>query len=400
VNPATYEVGSLIDETSDLAAELTLSPYSLITEHFPMLETSTAVIYFFIIPQDADVPREVAKMILEQTNELQLQLEQKQQKLLLEQKNELRLQLEQKQQKLLLEQKNERLQLEQKQQKLLLEQKNELRLQFEQERKRLEQKLEQLKTIESYADPKLDIFQLSIRSDDAASGKSKAASKYHEALHCCICGTFAIRGCADYPDVPITWAHIAVSSNNTRAEKAYKEYGVAAGFVDDLNPKSERNFIPLCGTSGSRKPVFDKNGKFTGKMESTCHSLFDNYEMIILYNPFVSNYCYWVGRQDHSLYNIRIANNELNQTGDMANIPKTHSPYKRLLVWRAKYCFMAKSSLFRDLRLENMNIFAQVSQIASVAGNDYALDGEEEEEIFAPLQKKRRRENSSLEDFK
>ena len=49
-----------------------------------------------------------------------------------------------------------------------------------------------------------------------------------------------------------------------------QNFGINNRYVDELDSKSKRNFIPLCGTKGQA---------------GTCHNEFDNYGITLLYNP-------------------------------------------------------------------------------------------------------------------
>jgi hypothetical protein len=152
---------------------------------------------------------------------------------------------------------------------------------------------------------------------------------------CCVCGT------AEGPGVDITAAHIAPGNEDPKNKKYYSCFGRSNGYVDEVNPKSERNYLILCGTHGSKRPTA------RGPVDS-CHSLFDNFDLIVLQNPVSKEYRYWCGKEDHPLYNLS------NEAGGRVYIVSNHKPYQRLLVWRTKHCLRTNSSfkptMFKELK--------------------------------------------------
>jgi hypothetical protein len=140
----------------------------------------------------------------------------------------------------------------------------------------------------------------------SSSGKHSHASRRIEELYgstCSFCGATAT------PELPVTRAHIV--SGNSKLE--YSEFGVGAGYVDNLDHKSERNFLSLCGTKGRH---------------GTCHDAFDTYSIALLYNPLTSSYFLYCFNRNFEKYN------ELHRK----HVSLQHQPYRRLLAWRARRC--------------------------------------------------------------
>ena len=88
-------------------------------------------------------------------------------------------------------------------------------------------------------------------------------------------------------------------------------------YKDDLDVKSPRNFIPLCGTLGE---------------PGTCHHEVDTYRLTLIYNPF------------DRIYRVISFNPELSNHLFLHNkkveVPEDCRPYTRLLSWRARKCLL------------------------------------------------------------
>jgi hypothetical protein len=186
-----------------------------------------------------------------------------------------------------------------------------------------EELLESVRLTSHRFDSKLTYFgddmSRSGKSDDSKTRKKKTAvrqsvkSNYGDA--CLFCGT----------DEGVTCAHIVADTPS----KSYEEFGKLGGYKDDLDVKSVRNFIPLCGTKGEL---------------GTCHNEFDTFGITLLYNPLTTNYVIGCLNQDFK------PELELNLK-DIA-IKGAVKPYRRLLAWRAKYCAQTRATLFTDLSQE------------------------------------------------
>lgn len=138
----------------------------------------------------------------------------------------------------------------------------------------------------------------------SSSGKHSIADDCIDTFYggrCVLCGT---RGA--------TRAHLVSGSHAT----TYPEFGIPT-YSDNLDVKSARNFIPLCGTLGQK---------------NSCHDAFDKFCLTILFNPLGNNYyCYCLNEQAFSNYNVL----------HMKTVAfhEDHKPYRRLLAWHARKCF-------------------------------------------------------------
>jgi hypothetical protein len=122
-------------------------------------------------------------------------------------------------------------------------------------------------------------------------------------------------------------------------------------YRDDLDVKSPRNFIPLCGTYG-------QNG--------TCHNEFDCYKMSLLFHPFTSEYRIFCLDAKFQKYN------DLNDK--VVAVSSTFPPYRRLLAWRARKCVNEHPYLLAD-RGEALLDYAKFSEISrSVAAEEKDSD--------------------------
>ena len=138
----------------------------------------------------------------------------------------------------------------------------------------------------------------------SSSGKHSLADNYIDTFYrgrCVLCGAGGA-----------TRAHLVSGSHET----TYPEFGIPT-YSDNLDVKSVRNFIPLCGTKG---------------MKGSCHDAFDTFRLTILFNPFGNNYyCYCLHEQDFRNYNALHMKTVV--------FHEDHKPYRRLLAWHARKCF-------------------------------------------------------------
>lgn len=97
------------------------------------------------------------------------------------------------------------------------------------------------------------------------------------------------------------------------------------GYVAELDVKSPRNFIPLCGTLGSY---------------GTCHDEFDKFRLTLLYRPFASTYTiYCLDMDESSKKSLHLKDIVVDP-----NFP----PYRRLLAWRTRKSLLEYGSEMSD----------------------------------------------------
>jgi hypothetical protein len=154
--------------------------------------------------------------------------------------------------------------------------------------------------------------RLSYFSDgiDGSSGKHSKASAYITMVYgkkCYFCGE--TKG--------ISSAHLVAAVKDCK----FEGFGRQNGYIDELDVKSPRNFIPLCGSKGVR---------------GTCHDEFDNYNIALFFNPLKSKYV--IHCLDRSFKDGVLHEKELDIPGDLP-------PYRRVLAWRARKC--ASTNQFR-----------------------------------------------------
>lgn len=162
------------------------------------------------------------------------------------------------------------------------------------------------------SDPRVDYF------GGSATGSHRhqlnfASDRYWE--QCLFCGTSQVHSTRLASNINIVKAHIIPSYNNC----LYPEFGPPR-YADNLNVHCERNFLPLCGTSGQLY---------------TCHDLFDKHMACLLWQPFESVYYLHISEKvAHDRQRLRSELPEL-KSKVIQNIPKSCFPYKRLLAARA-----------------------------------------------------------------
>lgn len=126
-------------------------------------------------------------------------------------------------------------------------------------------------------------------------------------------------------------------------------------YKDNLEVKSARNFLPLCGAEGK---------------DGTCHNEFDKYLMTLLYQPFEGVYRVYCLRKTFPKYSIC--------HDRVVNVDMTIPPYCRLLAWRTRKCIMEHQSLIpRDV--DNLIRLSNFSERSHSVANDVAEDDDEED---------------------
>jgi hypothetical protein len=168
---------------------------------------------------------------------------------------------------------------------------------------RIEARLEALEERNSIAqDERISFFN---KAMPKSSGKHSIASATLDAFygHRCLF-------CDETNDV--TKAHIVAGNNDVNYSVFCKPH-----YRDDLDVKSPRNFIPLCGTDGKA---------------GTCHNEFDKYLMTLLYNPLLGTFEVRCLRDSFPKYEFC--------HGRVVNVDSNNPPYRRLLAWRTRKCIL------------------------------------------------------------
>ena len=138
----------------------------------------------------------------------------------------------------------------------------------------------------------------------ASSGKHSLASKVIDDCYgrtCLFCGETN----------KISKAHLVAGNHSVN----YSPFGVSNGYRDNLDVKSPRNFIPLCGTLGEA---------------GTCNDAFDKYLLTIIFDPMKNLYRV-ISFDSSFVKHAEVSNKELS-------VPEKCRPYTRLLTWRARKC--------------------------------------------------------------
>ena len=92
-------------------------------------------------------------------------------------------------------------------------------------------------------------------------------------------------------------------------------------YKSDLDVKSARNFIRLCGTLG---------------VVGSCHHEFDTYRIALIYNPLETVYRLFSFNPDWPNY--------VPLHKKIVYLPEECRPYTRLLSWKAKKCMLELGS--------------------------------------------------------
>ena len=108
----------------------------------------------------------------------------------------------------------------------------------------------------------------------------------------------------------------------------YKEFGPMNRYINEVDPKSAGNFLPLCGIKG---------------VKGTCHNEFDKYSIALLYNTLKSRYFLYCFNTGFAKYEA------LHNKTVIVNMDCP--PYRRLLAWRARRCAQV-NAFFAQRRIE------------------------------------------------
>ena len=148
-------------------------------------------------------------------------------------------------------------------------------------------------------DPRLFLFGGVLRS---INGKHSVASLFHKRNfpNCVFCG------CSSN----LTMAHLISEYDPEQASRfgLKVELFGRPTYPDDVDPKSPRNVLRLCGRKGE---------------VGTCHDLFDSFQVGLLYDPT---------RLDFELFCVEPTNPLHKKRVNFGNF----QPYKRLLAWRLR----------------------------------------------------------------
>jgi hypothetical protein len=158
-------------------------------------------------------------------------------------------------------------------------------------------------------DPRLFFFSGVVKS---RRGQHSAASVFHknEYKKCVFCGS----------KKNLTLAHLITeiqTTDESAKDISFDVYGPPT-YKDRLDTKSSRNFLRLCGTKG---------------MKGTCHDMFDNFRLSLMYNPFRGDYQIFSVDSGHRLHMKRIT------------LSEEAPPYRRLLCWRFKKALLLYGSV-------------------------------------------------------
>ena len=152
------------------------------------------------------------------------------------------------------------------------------------------------------SDPRLAYFTGIVGSKN---GSHKTATNYHKAkqYRCALCGSC--------DQSKLTMAHLISEVSKDDAETACLNFNCFGPptYPDQLDTKSARNFMYLCGTKGQR---------------GSCHDMFDNFRIGLLYDPLNQDFVLFCVDEIHPLNGNRI-----RFEGDFL-------PYRRLLAWRMR----------------------------------------------------------------
>ncbi len=191
-------------------------------------------------------------------------------------------------------------------------------------------------------DDRLVFFSRVVRSTGRHSTASKLIrnSKVYQ-NSCAFCGDTTL----------VTVTHIVPGGN-------YIDYTpFSKGYVSELDIKSPRNYLPLCGTLGSY---------------GTCHDEFNKFRLTLLYRPFESRYtifCLDLSESPKSRLHLK----------DIAVDPD-FPPYRRLLAWRTRKCLLEYGSKMTD-KGEQLFELAKFSDHSKSVASD---DDDDDEEKNSP----------------
>lgn len=182
-----------------------------------------------------------------------------------------------------------------------------------------------------------------------STGRHSDASKVVDAYYgrvCLFCGETN----------NITKAHLV--AGNSAVD--YSSYGVRNGYRDELDIKSARNFIPLCGTKG---------------IVGTCHDAFDRYLLTMIFDPLKKLYRVFCFDSSFAKYTV-VNNKELI-------VPEKCRPYTRLLTWRTRKCmvehgYRIAGDLSTELTAINLSDASKKASESDDSGDDAEVDEEDD----------------------
>jgi len=140
----------------------------------------------------------------------------------------------------------------------------------------------------------------------------------------------------------VTLAHLVAGNSDVN----YSVFGKPT-YIDDLDVRSVRNFIPLCGTHG---------------MDGSCHNEFDNYLIGVVPIPLGE------GPNNCRLICMRPAFAKYEELNDkIIEVIEPH-PYRRLLAWRNRKCLL-EHGRYRTTVIENTLLACDLSENANSLNN-------------------------------
>ena len=154
---------------------------------------------------------------------------------------------------------------------------------------------------------------------------------------CLFCGR------ADGDPCRISMAHLVSSGRDD-----YSQLN-AHGEEHNVNPRSTRNLIPLCGTQGAI---------------GTCHHLFDNQAIALIYNPLKQGYglhCFTPNERIKAYQEVAL------------KVPHNCRPYQRVLNARAKAClkeFVGENLAGEISKLKSVTSLLVKTQMTDAFSND------------------------------
>ena len=154
---------------------------------------------------------------------------------------------------------------------------------------------------------------------------------------CLFCGR------ADGKPFRISMAHLVSSGVDD-----YSQLNVY-GEEDNVNPSSPRNLIPLCGTHG---------------VIGSCHHLFDNQAIALMYNPLKQGYglhCFTPNKWFTEYQEVAL------------KVPHSCRPYQRVLNARAKACledFVGENLAAEISTLKSVTSLLVKTQMTDAFSND------------------------------
>lgn len=151
-----------------------------------------------------------------------------------------------------------------------------------------------------YVDTRVRMFGETIRGSDVSRSKTGDSNQFYWS-RCLFCGKQA------QSSLKISETHII---NGVKGHD-YSAFGKASGYKSDLDVRSTRNYIPLCGTLG---------------VKSTCHHEMDQFHVALLWNPFQQHFCLYSAHEDSKHLHEKIL--------PTYTFPESCLPYRRFLAAR------------------------------------------------------------------